>query len=512
MLFNSLQYLVFFLPVAWLGFRLLSAFQASSAQLLWLVACSVFFYASWDPVFVLLMTASVVVNFYCGRQLARRGGSALVLTTGVIFNLGLLAYFKYTGFFIENLNAIAGLLIPLPEITLPLAISFFTFQQIAYLVDVHRGEAREYSFLHYCLFVTFFPQLVAGPIVHHSEMMPQFETRQSRHDWLENTQVGITIIALGLFKKVVLADNLALLSDPLFARTEAGGALTFAEAWVAVGAFTGQIYFDFSGYTDIAIGSARLFGIRLPENFFSPYKSTSIVEFWRRWHITLSRFLRDYLYISLGGNRKGRVKRYRNLILTMVLGGLWHGAHWNFVIWGALHGFYLVINHFWRFLFPPRAERGAVTGSLLRVASWAITLLAVMIAWVFFRAQSTEAAFAILGAMANPQSLTIDSAYIGQLYALQPGFALLGQLFPVSSPQTIPLVFLSAALLLSFIAPNTQQFMARFQPTLIITRWTQPASRWQWRPTSAYALAIAVIAVIAMLGMDSNSEFIYFQF
>lgn len=515
MLFNSLEYLVFFLPVALIGFRLLAALGLTGPQLFWLVLCSLFFYASWNPVFVLLIAVSVVANFSFGRLLANRPaehGVPLVLTCGVAFNLGLLAYFKYTGFFVENLNALANLLLPIPEITLPLAISFFTFQQIAYLVDVHRGEAKEYSFLHYCLFVTFFPQLVAGPIVHHREMMPQFENNPSKSAWTENLQVGVTIICLGLFKKVVLADNLALLSDPLFARAEAGGTLSFAEAWIAVAAFTGQIYFDFSGYTDIAIGSARLFGIRLPENFFSPYKSTSIIEFWRRWHITLSRFLRDYLYISLGGNRKGRVKRYRNLLLTMLLGGLWHGAHWNFVIWGALHGLYLVVNHLWRHVFPANDDHTGLRRHVSFVASWAVTLLAVMVAWVFFRAQSTDAAFAILASMVSTDSFAIDPQYVAQVYALQPGFELLGRLTPVLSQQALLLTFLGLSLLLSFVAPNTQQFMSGFKPALVITRWEKPTSRWQWRPGPMYASLIAVLALVSLLAMDSNSEFIYFQF
>jgi len=515
MLFNSFEYLIFFLPVALMGFHILIKLKLGGAQLLWLVFCSLFFYASWNPIYLFLMAASVVANFLFGRVLASASDdrtSTVTLIAGVAFNLGLLAYFKYTGFFLDNLNAVAGFLIPIPEITLPLAISFFTFQQIAYLVDVRRGEAKEYSFLHYCLFVTFFPQLVAGPIVHHREMMPQFERVSTGQRWLEHAQVGITIICLGLFKKIVLADNLALLSDPLFAKAEMGESLTFAEAWIAVSAFTGQIYFDFSGYTDIAIGSARLFGIVLPENFFSPYKATSIIEFWRRWHITLSRFLRDYLYISLGGNRKGKIKRYRNLLLTMLLGGLWHGAHWNFVIWGALHGMYLVLNHLWRYMFPAWSQKRGLGGLLTSMFSWGATLLAVMVAWVFFRAQSTEAAIAILSSMSNPESFAIDAQYVAHVYALQPGFSLLQSLFVYFSEQTVVLSFLAMALLLTVIAPNTQQFLANFKPALAITKWQQPASFWLWRPNILNAALMAILVFIAILGLDSNSEFIYFQF
>lgn len=516
MLFNSLEYLLFFLPLVWIVFRGLVALGLSQPQLLWLVACSLFFYASWNPAFILLMVLSVVVNYGFGRALGGDNSPVAgktILTGGVIFNLGLLAYFKYTGFFLENLNALAGSLIPIPDITLPLAISFFTFQQIAYLVDVHRNEAKEYSFIHYCLFVTFFPQLVAGPIVHHKEMMPQFEPDKVRdQNVIQNLQVGTTIIFIGLFKKVILADNLALISDPLFARAEQGIPLSFSEAWIAVTAFTGQIYFDFSGYTDIAIGSARLFGIKLPENFFSPYKARNIIEFWRRWHITLSRFLRDYLYISLGGNRSGKAKRYRNLLLTMLLGGLWHGAHWNFVIWGALHGLYLVINHFWHFLFPSTKNRSPSWSVAVAVMSHTTTLLAVMVAWVFFRAETTGGAMNVLSAMTHVSHTAIDSAYLQGVYALQPGFDLLARAVPFENSAVILLTFLCTALAICVVAPNTQQFMANYEPALVITRWEKPRSRFLWKPSVGFSIAIAAMAFLAVLGIGSTSEFIYFQF
>lgn len=515
MLFNSLEYLLFFLPIVWVVFRLLAAFRLNTPQLVWLVACSIFFYASWNVVFVLLIATSVVVNYLFGRALLasiKLEQARWVLLGGIAFNLCLLGYFKYSGFFIENLNALAGSLIPVPTITLPLAISFFTFQQIAYLVDVHRGEAQEYRFLHYCLFVTFFPQLVAGPIVHHKEMMPQFSQRANAETVLTNIQVGLTIIVLGLFKKVVLADNLALLSDPLFATAESGQVLTFSEAWIAVAAFTGQIYFDFSGYTDIAIGSARLFGIKLPENFFSPYKSRNIIEFWRRWHITLSRFLRDYLYISLGGNRKGKIKRYRNLLLTMLLGGLWHGAHWNFVIWGALHGFYLVINHLWQFYIPSKINASAAHKLVTAAISHIVTLLAVMLAWVFFRAESIQGALSILRSLADTSTLSIDPSFIAGVYAMQPGFEIVRDFAPELNPAAIPLAFLATSLSLCFFAPNTQQFMSDYAPALVLTKWEQTKSRVRWRPTALYGLMIGALALVAALGIGSTSEFIYFQF
>lgn len=515
MLFNSIQYLLLFLPLSWLGFHFLGRRHFTRGQLLWLVACSLFFYASWNPVFVTLIVGSVSGNFIFGRLIGQSKSarsSKTLLTLGVTFNLALLAYFKYTGFFIENLNLLASTLIPIPEITLPLAISFFTFQQIAYLVDVHRDEAKDYSFIHYCLFVTFFPQLVAGPIVHHKEMMPQFDTPASGGAGLENIQVGITIIILGLFKKIILADNLALFANPLFLQAESGAGLSLTEAWVAVGAFTGQIYFDFSGYTDIAIGSARLFGIKLPENFYSPYKSTSIIEFWRRWHITLSRFLRDYLYISLGGNRRGSFKRYRNLLLTMLLGGLWHGANWNFVIWGALHGTYLVLNHFWRYLCGRFNIGTGESGVLARTVYQTITLLAVMLAWVFFRAETTAGATVVITALTNFSDLGLDPAYINSLFTGQPAFGLIHANLPGVSQAAVAMTFLILALLICLVAPNTQQFMANYQPALVVTKWPVTTARLLWRPCAKYAVAFAALFYLALLGIGSASEFIYFQF
>ncbi len=352
MLFNSIEYLFFFLPAVFLVFHLLSRAPSTERQILWLALASMFFYASWKPIYLLLILASVVVNFALGRKLARCQAATRRdwLVLGVCLNLALLGYFKYTGFFLEGLNEFGLWLLPIPEITLPLAISFFTFQQIAYLVDVARGDCKEYQFHHYALFVLFFPQLIAGPIVHHSEMMPQFNRLRSRAQLPTDLAVGLTLIAIGLFKKVVLADNLALVADPVFAAAEDGQPLHSLDALIATFAFSFQIYFDFSGYSDIAIGSARLFGITLPENFRSPYRAASIIDIWRRWHMTLSRFLRDYLYIALGGNRRGTALRYRNLFLTMLLGGLWHGAAWTYVAWGGLHGLYLCCNHAWRYL------------------------------------------------------------------------------------------------------------------------------------------------------------------
>ena len=355
MLFNSYEFIFFFLPVVLAGFFALGTRGKARAAVGFLVVSSLFYYGWWDPTYLLLILASIGVNYRLGAALsrAREDGADGVsrgrwlLRLGVALNLGALGWFKYANFVVDNVNSALGSDVHLAKIVLPLAISFFTFQQIAYLVDSHRGEAREHRFLHYCLFVTFFPQLIAGPIVHHGEMLPQFADGKTYRFRAENLSVGATVFFIGLFKKVVFADTIAQYGTPVFDAAANGVPMTFLPAWAGALAYTLQIYFDFSGYSDMAIGLGRMFGVRLPLNFHSPYKAVNIIDFWRRWHMTLSRFLRDYLYIPLGGNRNGKLKRYRNLFLTMVLGGMWHGAGWTFLVWGTLHGVYLMINHAW---------------------------------------------------------------------------------------------------------------------------------------------------------------------
>jgi alginate O-acetyltransferase complex protein AlgI len=348
-LFNSPEFILFYLPVVVAVFFLLARWQRKAAAL-WLAVASLFFYGWWNPNFVVLLLASVVFNFYMGSAISRRREAIsafstaksvrplLVLAIGA--NLALLAYFKYANFFIDSTNALTGSNFALLNIVLPLGISFFTFTQIAFLVDASRGLAREYDFVHYLLFVTYFPHLIAGPVLHHKQMMPQFAERSTYLPNRENIVVGLTIFCVGLAKKVIIADSLSVYASPVFAAAEKGVAITFFEAWGGLLAYTFQLYFDFSGYSDMAIGLSLLFGVTLPINFNSPYQATNIIEFWRRWHMTLSQFLRDYLYVPLGGNRLGVSRRHFNLMVTMVLGGLWHGANWTFVIWGALHGFF----------------------------------------------------------------------------------------------------------------------------------------------------------------------------
>ena len=354
MLFNSYEFIFLFLPVTFLVFMRLGARHRRWAAG-WLAVASLGFYAWWNPAFLPLLLASIACNYLVGLRLARPVIAAwsrkTVLALSITANLGLLAYFKYANFLLDNLNLVIGTDYRL-DLVLPLGISFFTFTQIAFLVDAYQGKAKEYHPVDYCLFVTFFPHLIAGPVLHHQEMMPQFARAETYRPNPENIAVGIAIFSIGLVKKVLIADAMAAHATPVFEAAEQGATLSFFTAWEGALAYTFQLYFDFSGYSDMAIGLARLFGITLPANFDSPYRAVNIIDFWRRWHMTLSRFLRDYLYIRLGGNRKGPVRRYMNLFVTMLLGGLWHGAGWTYVVWGGLHGCYLIANHFCRRFGP----------------------------------------------------------------------------------------------------------------------------------------------------------------
>ncbi|BCX49870.1 alginate O-acetylation protein [Haloferula helveola] len=508
MIFNSYPYLFLFLPIALIGFHLLrrAPFRVSIG---FLVLMSFLYYGWWRPQDLWVIGASCGFNFLIGRRVSRlrdtRPGFA-TLTAGVVANLALLGWFKYAGLFDKTFAALTGEGLNFPEIILPLGISFFTFQQIAYLVDAWRGETEEYHFTDYLLFVSFFPQLIAGPIVHHKEMLPQFQQQKGRGLNSLDFSIGVTIIAIGLFKKIILADYLARTSGPIFdlAASPEGRDLTIGEAWAGTLAYTLQIYFDFSGYSDMAIGSARLFGIRLPLNFDSPYKSFSIVEFWRRWHMTLSRFLRDYLYFPLGGNRKGPSRRYVNLMLTMLLGGLWHGAGWTFLMWGALHGLYLCINHGWHHL-----RRNFKLPAIPRPVGVLLTFLAVMFAWIPFRAGNYEfgadgSTSAALGATRN---------------ILESMFGLKGATFwppdaaiVVKDSRAFKPIILG--LILVLFLPSTQQFMRHYNPAIGLLKPSEGFRRrwWQWRPTLPWlAFTLAMLYLVGR-EFDQLSEFIYFQF
>ncbi len=506
MLFNSYEFLFIFLPISVIFYYFIHRHSSREAAILWLVSASLFFYGWWNPLYLILITGSILFNYHLGKQLAVAQKGVVgksQLAFGICVNLTLLAYFKYANFFADNLSAATGFDFTLEMIILPLAISFFTFQQISYLVDVYQQKTHEYRFLHYCLFVTFFPQLIAGPIVHHKEMLPQFIQKAQNPVILNNIAIGLSIFTLGLWKKVVLADGIAPYSNTVFNAADSGTSIVFIEAWLGALAYTLQLYFDFSGYSDMAIGAARLFGIILPNNFNSPYKSLNITDFWRRWHMTLSRFLRDYLYIPLGGNRKGTARRNINLLITMLLGGLWHGAGWNFVIWGGLHGVYLIINHAWRALFTKHLEK---LGIVYTAFSFSLTLFAVVIAWVFFRAQTIEGALEMLSAMLGFNGITLTNSTANILNKL------LGLNISGAGSEIInigpSIIWISALLFISTVLPNTQQIMHKFNPTL-----EKPKPSWlTWSPSKPWGIAIGLLASISVLSLTQFSEFLYFQF
>ena len=390
-----------------MGYFLLNKWGHIQLAKISLVVASLFFYGYWNPFYLVLIIGSIVVNFGIGAMLHRAKldswtlpiSGKMILIFGIILNLSLLVYYKYTDFFIDNVNALLGIQLPVLNLLLPLAISFFTFQQIAYLVDCYKYDVYEYDFLSYCLFVSFFPQLIAGPIVHHKEMMPQFFDIKNAFPNAGNIAKGILIFCIGLFKKVFIADTFAVWADAGF---DSDQALTFFESWGASLSYTFQLYYDFSGYTDMAIGAALIFNIVLPLNFNSPYKALSIQDFWRRWHMTLSRWLKDYLYIPLGGNRKGSLRTYFNLMATFVLGGLWHGAGWTFILWGSLHGLALVVHRLWentKFKLP-------------KYAAWACTFLFVNVTWVFFRAETFSDAMRILKGMVGLNGVAVTDDFV----------------------------------------------------------------------------------------------------
>jgi alginate O-acetyltransferase complex protein AlgI len=412
-LFNSFEFIFLFLPITLFVFFFIGKRNQHQIAMSWLVLSSLFFYGWWNPAYLGLILFSMLFNYAFGTMLSNGEKPKFrkyFLWIGVLTNLGFLGYFKYANFFVEQLNWASNTNFHLENILLPLAISFFTFQQIAFLVDSYRHETKEFNFLQYCLFVTFFPQLIAGPIVHHKEMMPQFTNNKIYKVNYELLAIGLIIFTIGLIKKVIIADGIAIYATPIFSEAEADIALTMFSAWGGALAYTLQLYFDFSGYSDMAIGIALMFGIKLPINFNSPYKSQNIIEFWRRWHITLSRFLRDYLYITLGGSRKGNVRRYINLFITMLLGGIWHGAGLTFIVWGMLHGTYLMINHAWRKLrfdiFKLKPTVGFIESFLAR----SITLVAVIIGWVYFRADTMNGANNMLYSMFGGNGISLPAS------------------------------------------------------------------------------------------------------
>ena len=453
--------------------------------------------------YLLLILGSIGVNYLIHLHLKRRKDLP-VLISGIALNLLAIAYFKYANFFVDTMNGLAGTGFSIGDIALPLAISFFTFQQIAFLVETYRGQVLETGLAKYVLFVTFFPQLIAGPIVMQRETVPQFKMSVFQSKLALNLSIGLTLFVIGLFKKLVLADGIAPYATNVFALADGGADIPLSMAWSGALAYTFQIYFDFSGYCDMALGLARCFGIRLPINFNSPYKATSIVDFWRRWHLTLSHFLRDYLYIPLGGNRGTKTRRYANLIITMLLGGLWHGASWTFVVWGGLHGCYLMINHAWTTARENRGLEPGSGGAAYRVFAQTLTLLAVVVAWVFFRAETFAGAASILAGMVGLNGLDLARNAPAEMTRAAAGVA-------ESFFWFVPLALI--ALVSNAIST------ARYRPTLDYRKELGRGRRWRrpldWQPTAVWGFALSAIAIIGvsqMYRLGDLSEFIYYNF
>ena len=509
MLFNSYSFMFAFLPVAAALFYGLAPYSRRAAAAS-LALASLFFYAWWNPVYLGLLLGSIAFNYGAGRLVTRGNWSRSdvsrkwILAIAIGCDLLLLGYYKYANFFLGTVNSALHTGYSLGEIVLPLGISFFTFTQIAFLVDAYRGVAKEFNFVHYGLFVSYFPHLIAGPVLHHKEIMPQFDRPQTyRLDWA-NVAVGTTWFAVGLFKKVVLADGIADYANWIFAEGSRGHVLTMFGAWGGALAYSLQLYFDFSGYSDMAIGISRLFGVHLPLNFASPYRAVNIIEFWRRWHMTLSRFLRDYLYFPLGGNRKGLVRRYANLLATMLLGGLWHGAGWTFVVWGGLHGIYLIINHAWRGAVTLLGGDPSRSGSVGRLVGAAVTFVAVVIGWVVFRAPNLQTAVNILKPMMGLEFTSAKHVY----------WYVLASLKHIDSRDIGELAWLTTGLVLVWAAPNTQELLRRFYvPTGGgAIPGEQLASRVTWAPSARWAVYTGALLAASLLSLTRVSEFLYFQF
>ncbi|GAC1576166.1 MAG: MBOAT family protein [Candidatus Elarobacter sp.] len=496
MLFNSFVFLFVFLPIVLTVTFVLGHCGKRRAATVWLIAASLYFYAYWNVAYVPLLLGSVALNYGVGvglsrladdRQRVRRS----LLAAAIVANLALLGAFKYTDLAISTVNGLTGSAFAFRHIVLPLAISFFTFNQIAYLVDAHRRRAREYDVVNYGFFVTFFPHLIAGPIVHHRDIIPQLDTLTYRFR-SSDVGLGLTLFAIGLFEKVALADPLAPIANAVYG-TASVAPVGAVWAWIGTISYALQLYFDFAGYSVMAIGLARIVGITFPANFHSPYRATSIIDFWRRWHMTLSRFLRDYLYIAMGGNRHGHLRRYAALFATMLLGGLWHGAAWNFLIWGGLHGVYLAVNHGWESL-GKRAGVARLQGfAATRWAGYALTMLAVLVGWVFFRAADLPTAFALCAQLAGRAGAwPVDTGTVAPLLVSLPA----------------PLLWLRLGILIALATafPNALELVRETRTT------DTPLLRLRWAPTPRWAIATGALAAVAVALCANSSTFLYYQF
>lgn len=490
MIFTAPTFLFVFLPIMMGLFLFVRDKQWTPIVIPLLLVGSVVFYSQWHAQYLVLMVASLCVNYLIAKNLLKQPNRGL-LSIGLVFNLSLLGYYKYTGFLLSNLSLL-GYDIEFSVPILPLAISFYTFQQIAFLVDSYRQQVTLTSFERYSLFVSFFPQLIAGPIVSYREMQPQIDAL-AQGTLAPKYVVGLGYLFIGLAKKLIIADPLGQIIDPIFLVADTTGESHPVTALIATLGYAFQLYFDFSAYADMAMGLAYLFGIKLPANFHSPYKATSIIEFWRRWHITLSSFLKNYLYIPLGGGKTTRMRRYVNLMVTMLLGGLWHGASWNFVLWGGLHGLMLIVNHALRGVF----ERYNITiAKSLHALCIALTFTMVSLAWVVFRAETLQGAMAMYSALGSLLSIGVSDVQDAQLvhgvYLLKASGLLI------------------LATVIAFGAPSSHEIVARFQDSnRASVRFMSKVVR---HPISAFASGVFVFGAGKMMLALPPAAFLYFNF
>ena len=543
MLFSSYQFLFAFLPMALAGFFALGIVSRMWA-LPWIIFVSLLFYALWRPLNVLIIAPSIFINFALARTLLRLSEdekrhrtSRLVLLLGIAFNIAFLGYFKYIDFGRSTINDIFGANLVFTHVILPLGISFITFQKIAFLIDVHAKRVKSFSLQDYGLFVLFFPQLIAGPIVHYREMMPQFHRATCRFN-KENFAVGLTLLSFGLFKKVVLADHIATVVTPIYNQAASGTETSLLLAWAAAIGFTLQIYFDFSGYTDMALGLARFFGIRLPQNFYSPLKASSIIDFWLRWHITLTRFLTAYIYnpLTLWLTRRRAAKGRPGLagsnttigafayllmfpiLLTMFVSGLWHGAGYGFIVWGLLHGVYLTINHAWRLIRPKLWSDRQSYESLMKPFGWLLTFTSVAAAMVFFRSPTLTSAIGLMKGLIGQNGIALPQAIYDHL-----GFSWLQHIGVASVQPELwsthefgrMVMWIFAPMLIALVCPNSLQLLARYEPALgVKAPPTTVTGRKiiEWSPSLPWAIGMSMVTASGIFFLGGQGEFLYWQF
>ncbi len=515
MLFSSYVFILFFLPVSLLIYYISSSYS-TRLGLYSLVILSVIFYAWNNPIYILLIYSSILINYFFAyfikfnSKLKKRS-----LFSALLFNIFLLFLFKYYDFFIFNLNKGLGINFSFLNIALPLGISFFTFQQIGFIVSIYNKNEELPDFWKYSAFITFFPQLIAGPIIKHSDYLPQLNSSKVYRPLFKNLSIGVTIFIIGLYKKAILADNAGNIADIIYGLIEQNQAINCTEAWVGTMCYTFQIYFDFSGYSDMAIGLARMFNIMLPCNFLSPYTSTSVIEFWRRWHISLSSFLKEHIYIPLGGNRYGKFNRYRNLLITMLIGGIWHGAGWSFVIWGGVHGILLVINHLIR-----QIKSNISNNRLIRIFKTTITFLIINVTWIFFRGKNLSQIKTMLTSMFDFHNLSfmfIPKKIIKILSKVGINLQGLNADFHISQDiLNKGLLLICLLFMITFLFPNVYDWLCYFRPAKDYIKPSHLKKPFYkiicWRPTIIFGILLLIIFTFAFGAINAKKEFIYFQF